>query len=177
MCGRILAYQKGTPDAFFNSNEYGISSIENAHVDGLSLTHGAAGSRQHIWTFAAALNAGDTAHNGGRMCDCTNSYPRPHQDPSFVGSNYFCDTGDPDSQYSIGTYYVDDPLWDGKGCETESSCCEFNTPPYFCSSLPQSTGDNLEVRMCFGEGHSNEEDNSLRNFCCSIKNMSELILL
>ena len=53
VCGRILAYQRGSTDAFWNSFR-SHSSIESAYVDGLSLTHGPVGSRQHIWTFAAA---------------------------------------------------------------------------------------------------------------------------
>ncbi len=29
--------------------------LEEAYIDGVSFTRGAAGSRQHIWSFAAAL--------------------------------------------------------------------------------------------------------------------------
>ena len=55
VCGRILGYQKGTTDAFSNSISASYTSIESAYVDGPSLTHGPVGSRQYIWTFAAAL--------------------------------------------------------------------------------------------------------------------------
>ena len=52
VCGRVNAYQKGSTDAFqFSSNS---RTLEEIYVDGVSLTHGAPGSRQHIWTFAAA---------------------------------------------------------------------------------------------------------------------------
>ncbi len=49
VCGRIKAYQYGQTSAFLSVNR----GIEVSYVDGVSLTHGAAGERQHIWTFAA----------------------------------------------------------------------------------------------------------------------------
>ena len=33
------------------------------------------------------------------------------------------------------------------GCSGGSSCCQFNNPPWFCKTLPQST-DDLEIRIC-----------------------------
>ena len=55
VCGRVLGYQKGTTEAFWNSVSAGRTSIESSYVTGVSLTHGSVGSRQHIWTFAAAV--------------------------------------------------------------------------------------------------------------------------
>ena len=46
-------------------------------------------------------------------------------------------------------YYADDPLWEGQGCGGNSTCCEFNTPPWFVTSLPRPTYDDLELRNCF----------------------------
>ena len=53
VCGRVNGYQKGTTDAFYLSA--GLRTLEQIYVEGVSLTHGAPGSRQHIWTFVAAL--------------------------------------------------------------------------------------------------------------------------
>ena len=56
VCGRIRAYQIGTPDAFGNLDSTKRSSrgtIESNYVDGVSLTHGTS-PRQYIWTFAGA---------------------------------------------------------------------------------------------------------------------------
>ncbi len=47
VCGRIIAYQYGNPDAFFSQLD-----INLPYVDGVSLTHG--NPREHIWTFAAS---------------------------------------------------------------------------------------------------------------------------
>ena len=49
-CGRIIAYQFGATNATIK----GANNISSAYVDGVSLTHG--NPRQHIWTFAAALD-------------------------------------------------------------------------------------------------------------------------
>ena len=50
------------------------------------------------------------------------------------------------------TFYQDDPLWDGAGCSSLSTCCQFNSPPWFCRALPQPTTDDLEVRICHARG-------------------------
>ena len=79
---------------------------------------------------------------------CTDSL-HPNTAPSFVGYDYFCETGVPPGQgWSIRTFYADDPLWDGQGCGPASTCCTFNNPPWFCKQLPQSTNADLEVRLC-----------------------------
>ena len=152
VCGRIIAYQRGTPNAFFNIY-VGTPDLEGRYVEGISLTHGAAGSRQHIWTFAAAWYEGISSRS---TCPCTNAdEPWPYEVPQFVGDDYFCDTGNPGPGSSHTTVYVDDPLWDGEGCGPTSTCCEFNNPPWFCTTLPQPTTDDIELRICLD---SNDED-------------------
>ena len=70
--------------------------------------------------------------------------------PSFIGNDYFCETGVPPGQiqsFSGGhrTFHANDPLWDGGGCDPTSTCCTFNNPPWFCKQLPpRSTNDDLE---------------------------------
>ena len=153
VCGRVNAYHKGSLNGF----DPGVSSgsgLEEAYVDGVSLTHGAPGSRQHIWTFVAALY--ETGTSSSSICPCTSTAPWPHQVPSFIGNNYFCETGNRGDGYSYGIY-ADDPLWDGSGCGSGSSCCEFNNPPWFCATLPQPTTDDLELRIC-RDSDSNNED-------------------
>ena len=55
VCGRIRAYQFGGTSAFwdYNNQDQGIDSY---YVAGVSLTHGAAGRCQHIWTFCCWSN-------------------------------------------------------------------------------------------------------------------------
>ena len=156
VCGRVLAYQRGVGVGFGAVLDTGRNTIDAAYVSGVSVTHGPAGSRQHIWTFAAALDEQDPAYNGRYNCPCTNTdVTWRFQVPSFIGNNYFCDTGNRGPGYNRTTFYFDDPLWDGEGCGSTSACCEFNTPPWFCKSLPQPTSDDLELRMC---SYVNDED-------------------
>ena len=54
LCGKIVAYQRGTSNAFEPSILSGNSGIDDVYLDGISITHGAAGSRQHVWSFVAA---------------------------------------------------------------------------------------------------------------------------
>ena len=151
VCGRINAYQRGSTDAFAAFIAFN-TSLEREYIDGVSLTHGPAGSRQHIWSFAAALWENDNSYGSfsNSVCSCTNSnFTWPHQVPSYVGSNYFCATANPGPGFSGGsTIYTDDPLWDGEGCGPANTCCEFNHPPWFCTTLPQPTTDDMEVRVC-----------------------------
>ena len=142
VCGRLIGYQIGEPGAFYLENTGGSPTINEPYVAGVSLTYG--NPRQHIWTFAVEIDETRTASN--HYCPCTQSGIRV---PSYVGNDYFCETGVPPGQsWSSRTFYADDPLWDGQGCGSASTCCTFNDPPWFCKQLPQSTSADLEVRLC-----------------------------
>lgn len=142
VCGRITAYHDGAPDGFNTNN----ASIESPYLDGLSLTYGVAGSRQHVWSFIAAVGEGD--YPSVWLCDCSSTASWGQTVPSYVGNNYFCDTGNHAPDWVYGTTYYDDPLWDGEGCQRGSTCCQFNNPPQFCTTLPQPTTQDLELRNC-----------------------------
>jgi hypothetical protein len=142
VCGKIIGYQDRSPDAFGEPQ----TSIDGAYVDGISLTHGS-NPRQHIWTFAAALHEVGTSFLS-LLCPCTNRNlsSSATQPPSFVGNDYFCDTGSADEFQFV--FYGDDPLWDGAGCGPNNDCCDFNNPPWFRKQLPSVTIDNIEMRLC-----------------------------
>ena len=155
VCGRVIAYQYGSTDAFANS----ASTIENDYVDGMSLTHGSPESRQHIWTFAAGIIENNRYPRNS--CPCADRAAARSFVPSFVGNDYFCESGNPTSTFSNTMIYTNDPLWDGQGCGA-ASCCELSyppgvTPPWFCKQLPQTTSDDIEVRLCGDEGNTNED--------------------
>jgi len=129
----VNAYQRGSTNGIRSNN------LESWYIDGVSLTHGAAGSRQHIWTFAA------TSHetvSGAASCACDTSARS-----AFFNTSYFCDTGNHMGRLINGlTVFSDDPLWDGAGCSFNNTCCQVNNPPWFCTTLPAATTDNLELR-------------------------------
>ena len=149
VCGRVMAYQKGSPDAFHSYLRYD-RGLEQAYLDGVSLTHGTVGSRQHIWSFTASnYEIFPNEYRTSLNCACTNTGENwVHQIPPFIGNNYFCDTGNPGPGFSHYLVFADDPLWDGQGCGPTNTCCEFNNPPWFCTTLPQPTSDDLELRIC-----------------------------
>ena len=104
MCGRIKGYQFGENYAFYRFHQ----GIDGQYVDGVSLTHGKSGSREHIWTFAAGLTESHNMYYHFR-CPCdTSSNDRV---PSFVGNHYFCESGQ-NSAFVSGRYilFPDDPV-------------------------------------------------------------------
>ena len=148
VCGRIRGYQYGATSAFGHSSR----DIESYYVDGVSLTHGGTGRRQHVWTFAAGLTEADNSFLF-EHCPCNTLYiPRGVRVPAFVGDDYFCESGSTSAWnggYNI--FYANDVLWDGQNCNTTTTtCCQFNNPPWFTKNLPAATTDNIELRICAG---------------------------
>ena len=139
VCGRVIGYQYGHPDATHRS-----VSIDSYYVEGISITHGS--PRQHIWTLAAGRD--ETGTDNSR-CPCNTG--STDSVPSFVGDDYFCESGTSSNPSSPWQLYSDDPLWDGKGCGgNEGPCCIRNTPgmPWFHKVLNSHTTDDIEMRVC-----------------------------
>ena len=153
LCGRIIGYQFVSPDAFGDLNNR-ESSIDGNYVDGISLTHGR-NPREHIWTFAGALS--ETGLVAKLNCPCTNSSQAEFATPppSFVGNDYFCDTGSTNRWEH--RFYPDDSLWDGAGCGPDNTCCSLNNPPWFLKQLPSTTTNDIEMRMCFDQESVDED--------------------
>ena len=151
VCGKVLAYQTGWGSAFYNSLIRYQNSLELAYLNGVSLTHGPPGFRQHIWSFVNADH--DRPSEVGSLpalCPCSAvSGNWNYQVPSFIGNDYFCESGNPGPGRINGKFF-NDTLWDGLGCESPS-CCELNTPPWFCKTLPAPTTDDIELRSCYGD--------------------------
>ena len=146
VCGRVIAYQVGSPDAFY-SYFHRAQSIDGYYIDGISITHGF--PRQHIWSFAAS--PAETYTGSSNICPCSNTGVVARSPPPFVGSDYFCETGE-STTYASGRFVSGDPLFDGQGCGSTSTCCSFNNPPWFSKQLPSTATDNIEIRVCDHEG-------------------------
>ena len=142
VCGRIIGEALVSPDAFIRFLS-GQNTIEGNYLDGVSVTHGASGSRMHIWTFGAGHPA--SSHLVAR-CPCDNSNrneaPLP---PPEVGENYFCDRAD-----------ELDRVWTGENCMDNNPCCSFHDPPYFSVPLPAATTDRIELRICSDQHQADE---------------------
>ena len=151
VCGRVYGYQVGSTDAFsFLAKN---NSIDSYYVYGVSVTHGV--PRNHIWTFAAGVSEGDYVNQDGN-CPCSDpSDPSSLFPPTFVGDNYYCESGNPADTFIEGHLYSDDLLWDGQQCEGQ--CCgNGNSPPWFSSELQSKTIDDIDVRICIPQPSSED---------------------
>ena len=150
VCGRIKGYQFGDTGAFYPSNQSLAirSNISSYYVEGVSLTHGETNDRQHIWTFASGRTEAPSIDDQTTSCPCdTDIY---NDIPSFVANDYFCESG-LSSPWNISLHislFSTDPLWDGEDCIANSSCCQFNNPPWFTKNLSNPTTDDIELRIC-----------------------------
>ena len=158
VCGRITGHQYGHTNAFHRSTTYhGFQSVSlNTYfVDGVVVTHGH--PRIHIWTFATGYD--EMSDDLGR-CPCSNppNATTIATAPSYVGYNYFCESGAVTYPRSYPVpYFPDDPLWDGEGCVPGNTCCSFNSPPWFTTQLATPTANDIEVRIC-SDGDTQDED-------------------
>ena len=159
VCGRVIGYQYYSTDAFEPFLRY-RPTIDNTYVDGVSITYGC-NPRQHIWTFASARHEDGRRSELRHICPCSNiGVNYDWEIPRFVGSDYFCETANRayfNDNPNKFTYLVDDPLWDGKGCGPDSTCCDGAGKPWFCKDLPQPTTDDIEVRLCASDARNDED--------------------
>lgn len=132
VCGRVIGYQFGNTDGFSGDN------ISAPYVDGVSLTHGS--PRRHIWSFAAVQFL-----SMYHWCPCVGGLYASTSD--IISSDYFCETGYHGTPEP--TLYVDNPLWDGRGCTNdEAPCCQVHGIPWFHKYLATPTTDFIELRLC-----------------------------
>ena len=151
VCGQVRGYQYFAPWAFYSSMSV---NINNAYVDGASITYGKA-PRKHIWTYANGRNL----RTGSFRCPCnTGSDLNP---PHFVGSDYYCETGDNDDTCCDSILYSNDVLWDGQQCPgIEAPCCSHPNMPWFKKTLNETTTEDIELRVC-GYQRTTSEDTPL----------------
>ena len=144
VCGRALGYQHRDTLAFYSYYYRGQSTLERYYVDGLSVTYG--NPRHHVWTFASGSSKDQKTYVG--RCPCA---PPPLKSstsaPPFVGNHFFCESGNAGS-HSLPYWYLDDPLWDGKGCAEGSTCCDGPNRPWFYRELDNTVTEKIEVRFC-----------------------------
>ena len=152
VCGRVRGYQFRSPDAFERWTHCPAPcTIDKPYVDGVSITYGAS-PRKHIWTYAAGVYENQTENSS---CPCTGSGVSP---PSFVGSDYYCESALDRPPWHPPVLYSNDTLWDGQDCNGfECTCCNHPNLPWFCKKLPEVTTDDFELRLCGDEPRGNED--------------------
>ena len=75
VCGAAAAYAYGSVDAFGYIHS-SAETINQAYVDGISITHGV--PRRHLFTYAAAVLLDECPCKGERL------------GPAFIGNNSYC---------------------------------------------------------------------------------------
>ena len=146
VCGKVIGYQDSSPDGFLNTDR----SINDIYVDGVSITYGQ--PRTHIWSYVGGLTEKSTFSKSSN-CPCSTVAGTGPQ--SFVGDNYYCESGNP-TDNGIGSLFSADKLWDGKQCE--GTCCtDSKSPPWFSVHLPNPTTESIEVRICGNQGTGDED--------------------
>ena len=144
VCGRATGYQIGLilailPDA---------ANIDDVYVDGVSITRGS--PRKHIWTFIG--NTFDISTSNISQCPCAVAVNGRtfFSLPSFVGEEYYCESGGTEEEIVSITYLAsNDLLWDGKQCGIlEEGCCDVPGIPWFNRVLDEPTTDDIELRLC-----------------------------
>uniref|UniRef100_A0A1X7TDT7 Fibrinogen C-terminal domain-containing protein n=1 Tax=Amphimedon queenslandica TaxID=400682 RepID=A0A1X7TDT7_AMPQE len=151
VCGQARGYQFGGTDGIYPNHGGGSPNIDGAYVDGLSITHGS-NPRQHIWTYAVGIFED---LNRDACCPCNNGSTTTT--PSYVGNDYYCESGVTSYTYVLYNLFPDDIMWDGRQCDyLESPFCSSSTTPWFIKTLPQSVTDDIELRMCSSEEYPDE---------------------
>ena len=153
VCGMVEGYQYGNMDAFQHSTA--SSTPDDFYAEGISITHGSA-PRRHLWTFAVGLNANPES-NLQFQCPCTVLVTNTTL-PTFLGNDYYCDSGNPSTNSWIVGHLYPDRLWDNTGpsCVSGSTCCDNPDQPWFKKKLTQPANEDVEMRWCGNDSRSKE---------------------
>ena len=112
--------------------------------------------KNHIWSYIAGLTEHMQSSNYKTKCPCSTDNEQETDTPSYIGSNYYCESGNPNERFQYDHLYNNDPLWDGQ--QREGTCCiGTNSPPWFSVQLPAPTTDMIEVSICCDQGTSDED--------------------
>lgn len=150
VCGRVYIESDGIcSSAFFSANGQSYTQVCGRIIgyvfgspDGYSRHPHPAYSIQNSYIDGISMTYGNprthiwSFYGGTHENSCTQ--PNPY---SFIEGHYFCE--------------FDERLWDGEGCTNEH--CAVNDPPWFLATLPESTTEDLEVRICCDNGPHDED--------------------
>jgi len=120
VCGRARGYQKGYAVSFRPYSNNG-QTIDGYYGHGLLITYDS--PRRHIWSYTI----GRTDNRGDICCNCPCAVNGGPPAPTFVGTNYYCESG-ASNVYNTSAYYFDDPLWDRSGCITSNCTVVLSLP-------------------------------------------------
>ena len=160
VCGQVRGYQYKSPDGAgpilgggFGPN----TEIDQVYVDGVSITYGD-NPRKHIWTYMGSVFE-EVNSKSSIVCPCHTQYNQQLLPPTFIGNDYYCESGNPvPNTWYPTTLYPNDPLWDGKQCSfQEAPCFNSTSMPWFTKFLNEESSSPIEIRLCHDEVLNNED--------------------
>ena len=154
VCGFVRGYAFHTPDAFGITGRSSSEPLSGNYVDGVSITYGT--PPNHLWTYAAGLT--EEAEYISIKCACPcNTNGEKSNVPSYVGSDYYCESSALDGAAVTSQWYTADPLWDGMQCGgNEGPCCTSPTLPWFSRNMLSPTNDDILMRVCLDQPSGDE---------------------
>ena len=141
ICGYARGYQKGRVFAFIKSyplTSHYLSGVSFQRFDASSSTK----KRKHIWSYGCGkvdIIAGDGE------CPCNKG--SKNSLPGYVGNNYYCESGTSTSPKSAD-FFLQDPLWDGKGFNNLEVPCRKDMMPYFKRIYDSAITDHITMKLC-----------------------------
>ena len=138
VCGSVGGLQKGGTSGFYTTK-----TINEAYLDGISITRTADGKRKHVMSLAAGFSE---RASGKKACPC-NTGAKGGAPPLFVGNDYYCESGSSNEPAS-DTIYSNDPLWDGQSFQYLEKGCKKSKMPLFYRRITPKTTNDLELRLC-----------------------------
>ena len=155
VCGQLRGYQFSTTDAFQPYSKNTSLNLSDPYVDGASITYGTTPFK-HIWTSATGFTKStDMEEYRNGLCPCNSDSTA--QVPPYVGSDYYCDTGN-NAVNGYPGLFPNDPLWDGQQCDgVEAPCCTHPNMPWFIKALGETATEDIQLRLCIDEPTSGEQ--------------------
>ena len=157
VCGMVEGYQYGSMDSFQHSKA--SATADNLYAEGIIVVHGTS-PRRHLWTYVVGLNANPLPdYYLANQCPCTAAGSTSTL-PTFLGNDYYCDSGNPSRNSHTLTELYPDRLWDNSGpsCVSGSTCCDNPNQPWFKKKLTQPSNEDVEMRWCAGSAPDSNED-------------------
>ena len=143
VCGKAIGYGYYWGGPAFNFAD--THGFDGSYTSGLSISYGPQCNRRHIWTYAIGYS--ETLSDGWN-CPC--AYSPGRKQPDFIGHNdFYCES--PTHGSSSAQWYMDNPLWDGEGCYSGSSCCTSLRMPWFWKTLNREVTEPIEVRWSIAD--------------------------
>ena len=151
VCGRAVGFSYHHPLAFYYSlpGQSYTQTLDGAYVSGLSITHGASGSRNHIWTYAAGEKE---SFSGSQVFNCPCAKAPGQSTPSYVGEHYYCESATQYMPPESRRWYTNNTLWDNEDCYPGSNCCNTPRAPWFVRDFDTTKSDDVELRWCTQQG-------------------------